>query len=253
MSSAGERQAERSMYELKLPVFEGPLELLLQLIEKEELDITTVSLVQVTDQYLEHLRSLEETDADALADFISIGAKLLLLKSRALLPQQPGAEEEEPSAEEVGEELTRLLEEYRLFRQAAGDLREMEDRGWRAYPRLAAPPEVELPTGLERVTLRRLLKIVQETLSRHPAEPEGAIEREEITIQQKLEEIESTLAAHGRASFRRLMEACRSRVEIIVSFLAVLELIKAQRVEAEQVELFGDILLVPLKRGESPA
>jgi segregation and condensation protein A len=234
------------MYELKLPVFEGPLDLLLQLIEREELDITTVSLLQVTDQYLAHLRSLKEIDADALAEFVAIGAKLLYLKSRALLPRSPEAEEEEPTAEEVGDELARLLVEYRQFKQVAGGLREIEESGLRAYPRLAAPPDVSLPSGLESVTLRKLLKIVQEALKRQPAEPEGAIEREEITVQHKVEEIQSALASEGRASFRRLMSACRSRLEIVVAFLAVLELIKAQRVQAKQDELFGDILLVPL-------
>jgi segregation and condensation protein A len=183
------------MYELRLPVFEGPLDLLLQLIEKEELDITSLSLVQVTDQYLTHLRSLEDIDADALAEFIAIGAKLLFLKSRALLPRAPEAEEEEPTAEEVGEELARLLREYKRFKEAAGSLREMDERGWHAYPRLAAPPEVPLPSGLERVTLRRLVKILQEALKRQPAEPEGAIEREEITVQQKVDEILSTVAS----------------------------------------------------------
>ncbi len=242
---AGER-SEARMHELKLPVFEGPLDLLLQLIEKEELDITTVSLVEVTDQYLAYVHSQKEIDADALADFVAIGAKLLYLKSRALLPRPPEAEEEQPTAEEVGDELARLLAEYRRFKEAAGSLREMEEKGWHAYPRLAAPPEVPMPSGLERVTLKKLLKIVQEALKRQPAEPEGAIEREEITIQGKVEEIQSALASEGRASFRRLVSACRSRLEIVVAFLAVLELIKSQRVQAKQDELFGDILLVPL-------
>ena len=235
------------MYELKLPVFEGPLDLLLQLIEKEELDITTVSLVQVTDQYLDHLRSLESMDAEALAEFIAVGARLLYLKSRALLPRPAEPEEEEePEEEDVGEELARLLVEYKAYKEAAGSLREMEEKGWHAYPRLAAPPEVPLPSGLERVTLRRLLKIVQEALKKQPEEPEGAFEREEVTVQQKVEEILSAVASEGKASFRRLVTACRSRLEIVVAFLAVLELIKAQRVQADQEELFGDILLVPL-------
>ncbi|OGO07242.1 MAG: hypothetical protein A2Y61_07730 [Chloroflexi bacterium RBG_13_60_13] len=239
------------MFELKLPVFEGPLDLLLHLIEKEELDITTVSLVQVTDQYLAQLRSLEGINLDALADFVSIGAKLIYLKSRALLPRPPAEEEEEAAEEEeVGRELTEMLKEYRRFREVATVLRAIEDEGLRAYPRLAPPPDVPLPSGLNKVTLDRLLALFREALDRLPAEPPIGIERSTVTIRQKLAEIEEALKREGRLSFRRLVSACRSRVEVVVSFMAVLELIKGLRVSAEQEELFGDIALVAL---ETPA
>ena len=239
------------MFELKLPVFEGPLDLLLHLIEKEELDITTVSLVQVTDQYLAQLRSLEGINLDALADFVSIGAKLIYLKSRALLPRPPAEEEEQAAEEEeVGRELTEMLKEYRRFKEVATVLRAIEDEGLRAYPRLAPPPDVPLPAGLHKVTLDRLLALFREALDRLPAEPSIGIERSAVTVRQKLEEIETALKRTGRLSFRSLVSACRSRVEVIVSFMAVLELIKNLRVSAEQEELFGDIALVAL---ESPA
>ena len=228
------------MFELKLPVFEGPLDLLLHLIEKEELDITTVSLVQVTDQYLAQLRSLEGINLDALADFVSIGAKLIYLKSRALLPRPP-------AEEEVGRELTEMLKEYRRFKEVATVLRAIEDEGLRAYPRLAPPPDVPLPAGLHKVTLDRLLALFREALDRLPAEPSIGIERSAVTVRQKLEEIETALKRTGRLSFRSLVSACRSRVEVIVSFMAVLELIKNLRVSAEQEELFGDIALVALE------
>ncbi len=163
------------MFELKLPVFEGPLDLLLHLIEKEELDITTVSLVQVTDQYLAQLHSLEEINLDALADFVSIGAKLIYLKSRALLPRPPAEEEEEAAEEEeVGRELTEMLNEYRRFKEVATVLRAIEDEGLRAYPRLAPPPDVPLPAGLDKVTLDRLLALFREAL-RPP--PRRAVDR----------------------------------------------------------------------------
>jgi segregation and condensation protein A len=238
------------MFELKLPVFEGPLDLLLHLIEKEELDITAVSLVQVADQYLAHLQSMEAISLDVLADFVTIGAKLIYLKSRALLPRQADAEEEEePSVEEVGRELTEMLQEYRRFKEVAGVLRAIEDEGLHAYPRTAPPPEVPLPTGLKKVTLDRLLELFQEALQRHPAAP-AAVERERVTVRQKIEEIESRMRSGGRLSFDSLIAACRSRIEVIVSFLAVLELIKALRLSAEQEGLFGDISLVAI---EDPA
>lgn len=232
------------MFELRLPVFEGPLDLLLHLLEKEELEITSVSLVQVTDQYLSYLRSLDEINMDALADFIAVGAKLLLLKSRALLPVELGAAEE-GEEEDVGEELTRLLIEYRRFKEAASALREREEQGLRSYPRLAPPPDVPLSLGLDRVTLRKLTRIFREALQRLPPDETGTIEGPEVTVQEKVEQILTSLTRWGKVSFRRLVSECRSRLEVVVSFLAVLELVKAQRVVAEQEQLFGDITLLP--------
>lgn len=234
------------MFQLKLSVFEGPLDLLLHLIEKEDLDITTVSLVQVTDQYMAYLHSDDRIELAALSEFVAVAAKLLYLKSCALLPRPPEAKEVEPSEEDVGEELTRLLREYKRFKEASESLRQLEEEGFRAYPRLAPPPDMPLPLGLDGVTMDLLMGIFREALERQPQEPVGAIEREEITIEQKVEQMTAALSREGRLSFRRLVSACRSRIEVIVSFLAVLELIKALRVRAQQDGLFGDILLVSL-------
>jgi len=239
------------VFEIKLPVFEGPLDLLLHLLEKEELDITSVSLVQVTDQYMSHLHAMEQINIDVLADFIAIGAKLLLLKSRALLPQEAGAPEE-GEEEDVGEELTRLLIEYRRFKEAASALRDREEQGLRSYPRLSNPPELPLSSGLDRVTLRKLSRIFREALQRlPPEEEEGTIQRQEVGVQQKVGEILAALAEKGHVSFRRVVSTCRSRLEVVVSFLAVLELIKAQRIAAYQEGLFGDISLRPLDAAEA--
>ncbi len=235
-------------FQLQLPVFEGPLDLLLYLIEREEMDITAVSLVQVTDQYLSYLHSGEQIDATALAEFIAIGARLLYLKSRALLPRPPADEEPE---EELGEDLVRRLREYRRFKEAAGALREMEERGLRAYPRLAPAANVPLPTGLDGVTVDLLLHIVQEVLERQPAEaPEGVVQRQEVSVEQKVAALSEALQRRKRLSFRAFISACRSRIEVIVAFLAVLELIKALRLRAEQDALFGDISLVALREDE---
>lgn len=231
-------------FQLQLSVFEGPLDLLLYLIEREELDITAVSLVQVTDQYLSYLRSGEQIDATALAEFIAIGARLLYLKSRALLPRPPAGEE---LLEDLGEDLVRRLREYRRFKEAAGALRALEERGLRAYPRLAPPTGVPLPTGLDGVSLKLLVGIFQEVLARQPEEaPEGLVERQEFSVEQKVAELLSALQGRARLSFRAFISACRSRMEVIVAFLAVLELIKGLRLRAEQDALFGDISLVAL-------
>ncbi len=234
-------------FQLQLPVFEGPLELLLHLIEREEMDITAVSLVQVTDQYLSHLRSGEQIDATALAEFIAIGARLLYLKSRALLPQPAVDDEEE---EELSDDLVQRLREYRRYKEAAGTLREIEEMGLRAYPRLAPPPQLPLPTGLDGVTVDLLMQIVQEVLERQPEEPpQGVVEREEITVEQKVAELSEGLRRNKRLSFRAFISASRSRIEVIVAFLAVLVLIKGLRLRAEQEALYGDISLVALENG----
>jgi segregation and condensation protein A len=240
-----------SGFELRLSVFEGPLDLLLHLIEREELDITAVSLAQVTDQYWAYLHSASSLDPEALAEFVVIGAKLLYIKSRALLPElRPRAREEEK--EDVGEALAEMLVEYKRFREAAETFRDLEERGQRAYPRLAPPKGVLLPPGLGGVTLDGLLSIFQEALSRKPVEEpvEGAIPREAVTVDEKIGTVMAAVASGcGRASFRALVEACASRTEVIVVFLAVLELMKAGRVAAEQEGLFGDIALVGMMQG----
>lgn len=232
-------------FQLQLPVFEGPLDLLLYLIEREELDIIAVSLAQVTDQYLSYLRSGEQVDATALAEFIATGARLLLLKSRALLPQ-PSSDDED--VEELGEDLVQRLREYRRFKEAAGMLQDIEAEGLRTYPREAPPPELPLPTGLDGVTLDLLAEIVREVLERQPdEEPEAVVvEREEVTVEQKVAELTQALQRQPRVSFRSFVSSCRSKMEVIIAFIAVLELIKALRLEAAQDAPFGDISLVAL-------
>ena len=234
------------MFELKLSVFQGPLDLLLDLIEREELDVTAVSLAQVTDQYWAHLRSAGGLDAEALGEFIVVGARLLYIKSRALLPEvQP--REREGEKKDAGEALAQMLVEYKRFREAAEAFRGLEEQGRRAYPRLAPPSkDFVLPPGLKGVTLEGLLNIFEEALSRQPAEPEeGAIEREAVTVEEKMAAVTAAVASgSGRVSFRALVEACSSRVEVIVVFLAVLELIKAGQLVARQRGRFRDIMMM---------
>ncbi|HEY8489510.1 MAG TPA: ScpA family protein [Dehalococcoidia bacterium] len=234
-------------FELQTPVFSGPLDLLLHLIERQDLDITAVSLVQVTDQYLGYLRAGEQIDANALADFVAIGARLLELKSRALLPRPPAAEPDEDE-EDAGEELAQLLREYKRFREAAEALREREQAGLRSYPRLAPPPDLPPAAGLEGVTLEALARLFQEVLLRQP-DPEPAVEvrRDTVTIKERMSALLDALRRFGKVSFLGLVRAARSRVEVVVAFLALLELLKAGQVHAEQEDLFGDILVTPAR------
>lgn len=238
--------------QLTLPFFEGPLDLLLHLIERDELDITDVALVAVADQYMAILHESEQINLDQLADFIWIGARLLLLKSRALLPR-PRVDDGVPDDEEDDAgELTRQLIEYRLFKDAAGRLREIEIAGLKSYPRIAPPPELPPPPGLDGVTLELLHQMVAEALTRKPAErePVQVIKRHKFTIKEKVTLLRGLMETQGRVSFRAVIEECRTRMEIIVSFMAVLELIKSRVLDAVQDAAFTDILLVP--SGEEP-
>lgn len=214
----------------------------MQLIEKHELDITKVSLAQVTDQYLEYISLLHELEAAALADFLVIAAKLILIKSQMLLPQPPPVEEEE---EDVGDELVRQLIEYKKFKEAAQELRQREEMGLRVYVRVAPPPRLEPTLDLEGITLDDLLEAVQQALAVAPLVPSvsNMVAPITITIADKISQIEAALHRRGRVSFHRLLARAASRVEIIVAFLAVLELIKRQRVDVQQERAFGEIII----------
>ena len=229
-------------YRVKLTVFEGPLDLLLQLIEKQELDITTVSLAQVTDQYLDYIGLLQEIDAGALAEFLVIAARLLLIKSRLLLPQPPGLDEERE--DDVGQDLARQLLEYKRFKEAARTLRHREEQGLRAYVRVAPPPDLPERVDLEGVSLDDLVEAVRQALQARPAPPVSQVVPPlMVSIAEKMAEILGAVARQGRVRFQRLLAESRSRLEVIVAFLALLELIKEHKVVVRQERLFGDILV----------
>lgn len=233
--------------------FEGPLDLLLHLVEQAKLDITAVSLVQVTGQYLAYMRAEERIDHRALADFVAIGARLLELKSRALLPQPPPTAEQSRFEDEAPEDLVELLEEYRRFKQVAALLREREETGLRAFGRLAPPPEVpELP-GLSHVTLDRLAAVVRRALAQCVEQPEPEpLRRPRFSVRQKMTEIELALGAASDVDLIALLQRCCSREEIVICFLAVLELIKQSRLVARQDAAFAPILLARAAREAAP-
>lgn len=250
--SPAEVGVEERPYEVKLAIFEGPLDLLLHLIEREELDITKVSLAQVTDQYLEYIGLLVELNAGALADFLVIAAKLLLIKSEMLLrrpPRAPGEEEED-----VGDELARQLIEYKKFKEAALELRQREEMGLRAYVRVAPPPKLERPFGwaqdrpldLGDISLADLVEAVRHALDVRPPIPSVSevVTPFTITVAEKMALIEERLERHRRVSFNRLLAHAASRLEIIVTFLAVLELIKLKGIKVQQERLFGEIVIL---------
>jgi segregation and condensation protein A len=238
-----------STYQVALPVFEGPLDLLLHLIEREELDITQVSLAQVTNQYLDYLAQLSERDPDNLADFLVVAAKLLLIKSRILLPQAPSPSVTEE--EDVGEDLIRQLIEYRKFKEAARWLRRLDEQGLHSYIRLAAPPSLKQTVDLGDVTLEDLLAAVREVLAIKPPAPSvnDTVAPIIITIADQMELIERETRRGRQVSFRQLLKRATNRLEVIVTLLALLEMVKQLRVAMRQDRQFGDIQII---RRESP-
>jgi len=230
-------------YQVTLPVFEGPLDLLLHLIERQELDITAISLAQVTNQYLEYLARVSERNPDNLADFLVVAAKLLLIKSRVLLPQPPAPLQ--PDEEDLGDDLVRQLVEYKRFKEAARWLERQDERGLHSYVRLAGVPVLERSADLGEVSLDDLLAAVRQVLAIKPAmlPVSQAVGPLAVTIGEQMDYIDSRLAAGGALRFQDLLEGAINRLEVIVTLLALLEMIKQLRVKVRQERTFGEILV----------
>ncbi len=227
-------------YKVLTPVYEGPLDLLLSLIERAELDITAVSLASVTDQYLEHLRGVEQQKPDEISSFLVIAAKLVQIKSEALLPRPP---EREPGEEDPGESLVEQLKLYKRYKEIAVWLENRQTNNLRTYLRVAPPPKVEPKLDLSNLTLEGLLNAANSAFSKgKDKKPLGTvITAPKVTIREKIEFITKTLKNIQRMTFSGLIADKATRVEIVVTFLALLELVKRYHITAKQETLFGDI------------
>lgn len=235
------------MAQIRLPVFEGPLDLLLHLIERDDLDITAVSLVVVTDQYLKAIHNGQSFDPGALAEFVSIGAKLIYLKSKALLPRAPNEPAEMLEDDDVGRELVDLLREYKRFTQVVNMLEQRQNAGLRNYTRMAVAPMLEPESGLGHVTVDMLTKIMMQMLERTPPEPRAVIVRDSgMTLHRRVGDLREQLRIRGKISFRVMIGDCTTRLEIVVTFMAILELLKAGECDAQQSSAWSDIEVVAL-------
>ncbi len=232
----------QSGYTVQIPVYQGPLDLLLDLIERAELDITAVSLAMVTDQYLEYIHSLEQARADEISAFLVIAAKLLQIKSEALLPRPPVRE---PGEEDVGENLVQQLKLYKRYKEIGSWLMDRQEKGLRTYLRVAPPPKVEARLDLSNLTIVDLLAAAQAVFAREQDKQAlgTVIAPPRITIREKIDLIARTLRTVHHASFRSLLGDRPGRLEIVVTFLALLELVKRYRVSARQDQLFSDITI----------
>lgn len=244
-------------------MFEGPLDLLLKLIERKQLDISKVALAEVTDGFLMYLSSQPDMPPAPLASFVWVASKLLWIKSQALLPRLPTVKPEEEE-EDPGDELLRRLEAYKRVREAAKWLRNRDAEGLRSYERPAPlepatmtpaprPTVEEMGNGLDGVALSKLVKMVQKRMQLGlPIVPTGpAVRGHTITVAEKVAHLRRQLAPlkHGEriplgGEFARA--SIRSRTELVVLFLAVLEIIRRKLGSAEQDELFGEIWLSKL-------
>lgn len=229
--------------ELKITLaqYEGPLDLLLDLIRKQKLDIYDIPVAEVTAQYLEFIHLLEEMNVDTVAEFLPMAAQLIYIKSRMLLPPDPDAEEEEdPRAE-----LVHRLLEYEKFRNAAQMLHQRELVEKAAWTR---PGSLELEAeDLEpqvTATLYDMLNVFRDVLSRLEERPSMGIDREEFSVEQMARFVMQRLeAASGRLRFTELMESFRTRGAVVAAFLALLELTRLNTIRIGQKDAFGDIQL----------
>lgn len=225
-------------YTIKHEKFEGPLALLLELIEKEKLSISEISLARVTDEYLSYIKKLERRDPEELAEFLVVAAQLMLIKSRSLLPSLPISEEEEASIEE----LEARLVQYQRLRELTKELKAREKKsGIFSRESFAGIEPVFYPPP--RLTLDMLAKNFQNFLASIPKIEKLAEEKIKriISLEDKIAHIKSFLSTTLEKAFSDIVRGAQEKVEIIVSFLAILELAKQKFLELDQDTRFGDI------------
>jgi segregation and condensation protein A len=233
---------------VKVKVFEGPLDLLLDLIRKQQLNIYDIPIAQITQQYLDYLRMLEEMNIDVAGEFILMAATLIYIKSRMLLPPDPLASAEEQ--EDPRTELVHRLLEHEQFKNAAQMLqskRMIEDATW-SYPGIGEFVEAEDEPGLT-VSVFDLISVFREILERAKKRPQLEIRREEVTVAQMIEHVKEILMASSRpVPLDQLMGGYVSRQALIALFLALLEMVRLHAILLRQKDLFASIMVHRHKR-----
>ncbi|MBQ9562516.1 MAG: segregation/condensation protein A [Lachnospiraceae bacterium] len=250
---------------VKVEAFEGPLDLLLQLIEKNKVNIYDIPIALITDQYMEALHAMEHLDLDAMSDFLLMAATLLSIKARMMLPVQKDENDEEIDPRE---ELVRRLLEYKMYKYISRELRDKEfEAGFQLYKQATIPAEVEdyrepvdpgeviahsgvdaqkLYDTFEQV-MRRSADKIDPVRSRF-----GRIEREEVSVAEKMTYVRRYLHGHRKMRFRDLLQKGGSRTEVVVTFLCVLELMKVGAIRLRQETLFSEIDIEYLGREDEP-
>ena len=239
---------------VKLQVFEGPLDLLLQLIDKNKIDIYDIPIVEITNQYMEYINAMEKADLNVMSDFVVMAATLLDIKCKMLLPKE---ENEDGEEEDPRQELVEQLLEYKLYKHMSYELKERQmDSEYVMYKDATVPDEVlayEEPIDMDALigdlTLTKLNVIFQDVMKRQvnkidPVRSKfGKIQKEEVTLPDKLEYVTEYAKTHRKFSFRELLNRQSSKTQIVVTFLAILQLMKEGTIFIEQEQPFDDILI----------
>lgn len=228
----------------KLPRFEGPLDLLLHLIKRDEIDIYDIPIAHITKQYLDTLELMRALDLEVAGEFLVMAATLMRIKSRMLLPLPKSDEEEDEG--DPREELVQRLLEYRLYKEASETLKSQEGGRRGLFERGQVPTEDEVgPLPLAPATLFDLLEALNRVLARRPERVVYEVRTEAYDIEDKMSFIARTVAEDGQLRFSDLMGRARARMEIVVSFMALLELVKLGQIVVVQEANFADILILP--------
>ena len=243
-----------SEYKVKFEVFEGPLDLLLYLIKKEEVDIYSVNLTKLASQFIEYIEMMREFDLEVAGEFLVMASTLMYIKSRELLPVDQQAQvEEEEDGEDPRWELIRQLVEYKKFKDAAAQLQELEARQEGVFPRLPIKPvfEEEKPLTKPEVTIFDLLNAVNSVLKRfEKRDNPREIYEDKWSVSDKIEHIVKLMTTQSGVRFSELFEDATSRSEVVCTFLALLELIRLKQLVCAQSSDFGEI---EIRKRETPA
>ncbi len=241
--------------DVKLQAFEGPLDLLLHLIDKNKVNIYDIPIVTITEQYLEYVNNMEKSDLDGMSEFLVMAATLIEIKSKMLLPKL--VDEEEVDELDPREELVRRLLEYKMYKYAANELKDMGmDAAKALYKKPTIPEDVDNyvevidpMTLVDGITLNRLNEIFKSMIRKQIDKVDpirskfGSIEKEEINIEEKMQSIRDVVRGLKGISFRTLLEMQASKMNIIVTFMAILELMKVGAITIRQDDIFEDILI----------
>jgi segregation and condensation protein A len=237
---------------VKLQVFEGPLDLLLHLLDKNKVNIYDIPIVDITAQYMEYIAEMKRQDLDVLSEFLVMAATLIDIKSRMLLPSDPDSEEEE---EDPRAELVQQLLEYKMYKCMAYELKDRQIDAARVMFREPNIPEevlayeepVDVAELISDVTLAKLNEIFKNIMKKQRDKVDplrskfGKIEKEEVSLEDKMTYLEEYAKVHRHFSFRNLLEEQAGKVEVIVTFLAILELMKMGKIYISQEHIFDDI------------
>ncbi|MBI1884196.1 MAG: segregation/condensation protein A [Chlamydiae bacterium] len=233
-----------TQYKVKLDIFEGPLDLLLYLVKKNEVDIYHIPMVEITDQYLKYLELMEILDLEIAGEFLWMAANLIYIKSKTLLPPDEVVEGEEEDDLDPRQELIRQLLEYKKFKEVSGVLQKKEEARRLYFPREAVHQAdfSELPLDLGETQILDLLNAFSEILKKvQIREDLNQIFDEEVSVEQKMIFIEERMSLKPMLEFKELFSDLSSRMEMVATFLALLELIRLKKLKVVQETHFQNI------------